>query len=338
VVLRVLALTPLSVAAFNDPCVTFASVRSVARLIAAQTLDPLQVKSGAGRSVDGRFHPREAAFSLGYLRRYSRPVRRGRLDAAKFTEERMIASDIKAQRLRAQAAMAFFTHYEQIEAACQRRGITVGNWCKNELGCGLTHLRKLRQLHQRWDNYTAKRQSYDGHRYGLRLAFDLVGIPTDGESNAHTGGDQNDNGQDSNNSARYWLTPPDVKAMIKQEFGEYWDACPFPLPVGHDALAMDWPEGEDVIYVNAPFTKKDELHGRGLTEYARKGIAEYKKHKKGKTIIVAIPTTDSANLLFAAGAEVWPLGRRAWIDVDTGQPWPNPKASALFILRAKRRS
>ena len=32
---------------------------------------------------------------------------RGRLDAAKFTEERMIALDIKAQRLRAQAAMAF---------------------------------------------------------------------------------------------------------------------------------------------------------------------------------------------------------------------------------------
>ena len=75
---------------------------------------------------------------------------RGRLDAAKFTEERMTALDIKAQQLRAQAAIAFFTHYEQIEAACQQRGITVGNWCKNKLGCGLTHLRKLRQLHQRW--------------------------------------------------------------------------------------------------------------------------------------------------------------------------------------------
>ena len=71
---------------------------------------------------------------------------RGRLDAAKFTEERMTALDIKAQQLRAQAAIALFMHYEQIEAACQRRGITVGNWCKNELGYGLTHLRKLRQL------------------------------------------------------------------------------------------------------------------------------------------------------------------------------------------------
>jgi hypothetical protein len=117
---------------------------------------------------------------------------RGRLDAAKFIEEeRMMALDIKAQRLRAQAAMAFFTNYEQIKAACQRRGITVSNWCKNELGCGLKHLRKLRQLHQRWDDYVVKRRSYDGDRFGLRLAFTLVGIPTDGESNAPTVGDQN---------------------------------------------------------------------------------------------------------------------------------------------------
>jgi hypothetical protein len=121
--------------------------------------------------------------------------------------------------------------------------------------------------------------------------------------------------------------------MIKREFGEYWDACPYPLPEGHDALAMDWPEG--LIYVNAPFTKKDELHGRGLVEFARKAIAE---HKKGKTVILAMPTTDSANLLFSGGAEVWPLGRRVWIDVDTGQPWPSPGASALFVLSPKRRS
>ena len=98
---------------------------------------------------------------------------------------------------------------------------------------------------------------------------------------------------------------------------------------------MDWPEDEDVIYVNAPFAKTDELHGRGLIEFTRKEIAE---HKGGKTVIMALPTTDSANLLFAEGAEMRPLGRLAWIDVDTGQPWPNPGASALFILRAKRRS
>jgi hypothetical protein len=262
---------------------------------------------------------------------------RGRLDAAKFTEERMTALGIKAQQLRAQAAIAFFTHYEQIEAACQQRGITVGNWCKNKLGCGLTHLRKLRQLHQRWGDYTARRRSYDGDRYGLRLAFTLVGISTDGESNTPTVGDQNDTDREIASApvGRFWLTPPEVKAMIKQEFGEYWDAYPHPLPDGHDALTMDWPDDEDVIYVNAPFTKKDELHGRSLIEFTRKGIAE---RKGGKTVIMAIPTTDSANLLFAEGAEMRPLGRLAWIDVDTGQPWPNPGASALFILRAKRRS
>jgi hypothetical protein len=261
---------------------------------------------------------------------------RGRLDAAKFTEERMIALDIKAQRLRAQAAITFFTHSEQIEAACRRRGITVGNWCKNELGCGLTHLRKLRQLHQRWDDYIAKRQNHDGDRYGLRLALTLVGIPTDGESNAPTVGDQNDTDRDVARVpvGRFWLTPPKVKTMIEREFGKFWDACPHPLPAGHDALAMDWPKGEDVIYVNAPFTRKDELHGRGLIEFARKGIAE---RKKGKTVIMAMPTTDCVNLLLAEGAEVWPLGRIAWLDVETVKPWPSPGCSALFVLRAKRR-
>jgi hypothetical protein len=142
------------------------------------------------------------------------------------------------------------------------------------------------------------------------------------------------NGECNGASGRYWLTPPDLKGMIKQEFGEYWDACPYPLPAGHDALAMDWPEDERVIYVNAPFTKRDELHGRGLIEFARKAIAE---HRKGKTVIMAVPTTDTANLLLAEGAEVWPLGRCAWIGADTGKPWPSPGASALFILRAKRR-
>ena len=259
----------------------------------------------------------------------------GRLDAAKFVEERITTLDIKAQRLRAEAAMAFFTHYEQIEAVCQRRGITVGNWCKNELGCGLKHLRKLRQLHQRCDDYVVKRRSYDGDRFGLRLAFTLVGIPTDGELNALTVGDQNGTDQDTDSldSGRFWLTPPEVKGMIEREFGKFWDACPHPLPDGHDALAMDWPEDEDVIYLNAPFAKKGELHGRGLIEFARKAVAE---HRKGKTVLMAMPIRSVTNMLLAAGAEVRPLGRIAWLDVETGKPWPSPGYSALFILRAKK--
>lgn len=275
---------------------------------------------------------------LGSLATISTEIR-GRLDAAKFIEqERMMVLDIKAQRLRCQAAMVFFTQYEQIEAACQRRRTSVGNWCKNQLGCGVKHLRKLRQLHERWGDYVIKRQSYEGDRHGLRLAFDLVGIPTDGESNAPTVGDQNDADQNDagdGQSGRYWLTPPDVIAWIRQEFGEYWDACPYPLPAGHDALAMeDLPDGQ-VIYINAPFTRKNELHGRPLIDYARLGVT---LHKKGKTVIMAIPVTDVANLLLAAGAEVRSLGRCAWLDVDTGEPWTNPGASALFILRAKPRS
>ena len=135
------------------------------------------------------------------------------------------------------------------------------------------------------------------------------------------------------NSGRFWLTPPEVEAMIEQEFGKFWDACPHPLPDGHDALAMDWPKDEDVIYVNAPFTKKDELHGQGLIAFARRVVAE---HGKGKTVIMVMPIRSSTNTLLAAGAEVRPLGRTAWLDVETGKPWPSPGYSALFILRAKK--
>jgi hypothetical protein len=147
----------------------------------------------------------------------------------------------------------------------------------------------------------------------------LVGIATDSGSNAHAVGDQNDTDPAvagaPDGVGRFWLTPPDVSDRIKQEFGEYWDACPYPLPSGHDALAMPWPEDASVVYVNAPFSKMDELHGRSLIEFARRVIAE---HKKGKTVLMAMPSTDAANLLFTEGAEARSLGRCAWVDPDTG--------------------
>ena len=188
---------------------------------------------------------------------------RGRLDAAKFAEERMMALDIKAQRLRASAAMTFFTHYAEIEAACQRRGITVGSWCKTELGCGVKHLRKLRQLHQRWNDYVAKRQSYDGDRYGLRLAFTMVGIPTDGES-----------------SAPLWA----IKTMPAQM-----------LPTPPSALADFWlnsprchcddrGEFREILgCLSVPFARWARRVGDGLAGRRRRGLYECAIHPEGRT-------------------------------------------------------
>jgi len=49
-----------------------------------------------------------------------------------------------------------------------------------------------------------------------------------------------------------------------------------------------------------------------------------------------LPVTNSINILLAAGAEVVPLGRVRYLDVETGEPHPHPGASALFVLRDKK--
>jgi phage N-6-adenine-methyltransferase len=208
---------------------------------------------------------------------------RGQLEAAKLVEERMMALDIKAQKLRCRAAVAFFTHYEDIEAACQRRGITVGNWCKNDIGCGVSHLRKLRQLHQRWDDYVVKRQSYDGDRYGLRLAFTLVGIPTGSEAgtDAHGAGDQHD--IDPNDE---YTTPPHVF----RRFGSACtlDVCATPdktmcadyYTKEQDALKQPW---HGVVWMNPPY--------RNLIAWCRKA---YEYARSDGSVIALLPAWTDA--------------------------------------------
>jgi hypothetical protein len=131
-------------------------------------------------------------------------------------------------------------------------------------------------------------------------------------------------------AGRYWLTPPELKAKLDAEFPGYWDACPHPLPKGFDGLAKEWPP---VSWVNAPFYGKDEVHGRGITTCARKAVAEA---KKGKTVMMAIPTYQAINLLLEAGAEARSLGRVRWRDIDSGAPSPHPPPCTLFILRGKK--
>ena len=36
----------------------------------------------------------------------------------------------------------------------------------------------------------------------------------------------------------YWLTPPDLMAELKAEFGFDFDACPYPLPDDFDGLKI----------------------------------------------------------------------------------------------------
>lgn len=38
----------------------------------------------------------------------------------------------------------------------------------------------------------------------------------------------------------YWLTPPELMASLRAEFGFDFDACPFPRPDNFDGLTQDW--------------------------------------------------------------------------------------------------
>ena len=130
---------------------------------------------------------------------------------------------------------------------------------------------------------------------------------------------------------RYWLTPPELVAVIRAEIGDdYHDICPNPLPEGCDALETDWP---DPAYVNAPFIKRHEKRGRGLTTFARKSIEQ---GQEGKTIAMVVPVDEIVTMMLEAGAKVISLGRVRWLHAVTGEPLKRGVPCVLFILRPDR--
>lgn len=126
---------------------------------------------------------------------------------------------------------------------------------------------------------------------------------------------------------RYWLTPPDIYTPLKEEFKFDFDPCPNPVPEGFNGLLMEWGQSN---YVNPPFRKHDGVDGRGPTAFVRKAIEE---HRKGKTVVLTIPTQSYVNLLIEAGAELRSLGRVRWLEVETKEPMPGPSPITCFILR-----
>jgi hypothetical protein len=126
---------------------------------------------------------------------------------------------------------------------------------------------------------------------------------------------------------RYWRVPPDVYAKLDDEFHFTYDPCPFPRTDGYDALTAEWGA---VNLVNPPFKQDDALGGRATTAFARKSVEQ---QTKGKTTVFLAPTNAYVNVLLAAGAEVRPLGRVRWLEVDTGEPWKSPNNISAFILR-----
>jgi hypothetical protein len=134
-------------------------------------------------------------------------------------------------------------------------------------------------------------------------------------------------------SGRYWLTPPAFYAELDREFNFDFDPCPYPRPPGWDALTMEWGQSN---YVNAPFRREDSLNGRtGPIGFIRKGIIE---QQKGKNSVFALPVYDYVALLLQAGAEIRPVGRMPFLDIDgSGRTAPHPPSLALFILRGRKK-
>ena len=127
---------------------------------------------------------------------------------------------------------------------------------------------------------------------------------------------------------RYWLTPPDVYERLNKEFNFDFDPCPCPKPKDHNALKIEWGK---CSYLNPPFRKKDG-DGLGPTAFVRKAIEE---NKKGKTVVILIPTQSYVNLLLEAGAEVRSMGRVRWLEADTKEPCKSPSPRSCFILKGK---
>jgi DNA N-6-adenine-methyltransferase (Dam) len=128
---------------------------------------------------------------------------------------------------------------------------------------------------------------------------------------------------------RYWLTPPVLWRKLDAEFHFDYDPCPNPLPKGFNSLIAEWGQRN---YVNPPFSKDDVMGGRGATAFVRKAIEQ---QREGKLSVIVLPVFDYVTRLLEAGAEIRPLGRVPFLDVDSRRPVPHPSNIACFILRPK---
>lgn len=139
-------------------------------------------------------------------------------------------------------------------------------------------------------------------------------------------GFENGNGVDGKH---YWLTPPELMADLKAEFGFNFDPCPYPKPDNFDGLTTDWGA---VSYVNPPFgTIMHQGKKKGPTAWARKAIEQY---KQGKTVVLVYPIDKWILMLMEAGATVRNLRDVKWCATEDGSAGKGiGRHTACFILR-----
>lgn len=137
------------------------------------------------------------------------------------------------------------------------------------------------------------------------------------------------NGEDGKH---YWLTPPDLYAMLDAEFHFDFDPCPYPLPQDFDGLTCEWGRSN---YVNPPFGSI--IHAgkkKGMTAWVRKALEE---HAKGKRIVMVYPIDKWVLMLCKAilgdQAGIRNLGDVKWLATEDGSQGKGMgRHIACFIL------
>ena len=130
---------------------------------------------------------------------------------------------------------------------------------------------------------------------------------------------------------KYWLTPPDLYQRLNAEFRFDCDPCPYPRPEHYNSLIEPWGR---MNFVHPPYSARDCIGGTGPTSFARKAIGEYQWHGNGSVVILPVPSY--VNMLIEAGAELRPLGRVAWLEAETKEPWKTPCHVTAFVLPWKK--
>jgi hypothetical protein len=131
----------------------------------------------------------------------------------------------------------------------------------------------------------------------------------------------------------YWLTPPDLYAVLHAEFKFDFDPCPHPAPEGFDGLTAPWGSSS---YVNPPFGSIiHQGKKKGPTAWARKAIGEA---QQGKRVVLVYPIDKWILMLLAAGAEVRNLGDVRWYATEDGSVGKGTgRHIAAFILNGEAR-
>lgn len=121
---------------------------------------------------------------------------------------------------------------------------------------------------------------------------------------------------------RFWLTPPELELEVSKLLGttEWFDPCPFPRPKGWDALSQSW---SMPWYLNPPFLKAD---GGGPMPFIRKAIIE------GGPGAGVFSVPMGVHKLLEARAELHPVGRVKWLEVESRMPMPNPSYCVVAVL------